>query len=503
VNWTRAGLLSRCINWMGLTDPWLLVLVVVGSQATAADAQPRIVSAVMSSNGTFQMTWSAPAGFPGVTEASDSTGAWEPVQVGIASGGLDPVNDPDAAPRPHRFYRIQVGRIDLSVPETRLIPGSPLVVSAPGLDPSARLHLMFQDPHGVTTAVRAHSVTLSNAVAIVPPIPDPTVPGFRSGPTTVWVRETRPTGITTRLASRPVDIGSMPTSNLPRGALTLGYLARLETLLQGAAREWNTIAAASEGVVDAAPLVSRLQSLRSEVEKARQEISRVVSGQEPQVLLGRISGREWVLNPEGIDTLDRLIAALLARQIPQAPLFGSGGRQPQESGCDDPMACLDALFMDADGPDTAGILAAFDRFHAAAGAGVAIAAASAVVLGVATAPAAAAFAGTAGAVLFFANYVVPAVMASSSMAFAHEATPESCACPIFRARASFGDKPSPALPSGQTFPSLFAGDCPDLFTGFNPAGVPPQTFQVVLLTDFLAHDVDDHVEEIHDQPATL
>ena len=408
--WLRVG---------GLVTGLLVLMGVVVEGIQAADGFPRFTSYSSTEAGVFRMGWSGATNQPYAVEASDALGPWEPIQAVIGMGGNGHVEDLDAVVRPHRLYRISAAGSGLVLPTGSLHPGAVLRVSVPELDPAAAISLMFQDSRGLVTAVPARATGSSEVMGIVPVILDPDMAGYWKGPMTVWMQERGSAGGRTVVSGQAALLEPLPESALSTGALTLGYLVHLEALLSRAGEEWVVIGQASEGSVDTGPIISRLAGLKASVASAREEILRVVTGQEPRWVIGRVSGQEWVLDPEGIRALDRMIGSFLARPI--GSWEGAAGMRSAsilEEGCGDSMACLDGMFAGSTGPDTGEILQFFDRMNSIAGAGVAVAAASAVILGLASAPAAVAMAGTAGAALFFAAYVAPAVMAASSQAVA-------------------------------------------------------------------------------------
>jgi hypothetical protein len=180
------------------------------------------------------------------------------------------------------------------------------------------------------------------------------------------------------------------------------------------------IEAASGGKVDSAQLRSNLLTMRSQATLAKAEVLKVVNGQAPRAVLGKLSGREVVLDLEGLVSLDRIIAACLVNYH-STPIMKAGARPAHQGGSDENPDWLSGLQIAFDpGPGTSSqpTFDLFDRFNAAGSLGVGMLATTAVVLGVASAPAAATLAGTAGAVLFFTTYVAPAVMGANALTLA-------------------------------------------------------------------------------------
>jgi hypothetical protein len=392
----------------------------LGDGAYGSEPNLKILSATREANGTVRLQISSSAAISYLVQGSPDLGQWIPLSTNVGVAGTTEFADSQASVLPKRFYRLVEKGPEIQLSATAAAPGQKLLLTGNGFDPTMTTYVEFRDALGNVTRVRSMNVSNGSVAVMAPFLVSADNAHPHGGGVKVAVRQEASGLRRLFISSQELQIAELPSLGLSPGVVTLEYLTQLTNLLSSAAGRWQTIESASSGKLDAAPLRNNLVTMQNNVALAKAEIQKVINGQTPRAVLGQISGRDVVLDLEGVAALDRMIAACLVNYQPTGMMSPMAKSLSLAGTTENPdwIAGLQSVFDPGPGTSSQPTFDMFERFNAVGGLGVGILATTAVVLGVASAPAAAALAGTAGAVLFFTAYVAPAVMGASAMSFA-------------------------------------------------------------------------------------
>lgn len=386
----------------------------------ADSAHPRFLSVTRGPVGGCHLVWTGVAGVPYDLQASADLVTWTTALSVRAGNGPTETEDTAAPATGSRFYRLVQRPPRLVLDLARALPGQVLRVSGGAFEPRVPTQVRFRTAAGLEALIRPGLMTVSNLWVSVPVLIDPAKPGIVGGTVSVSVRQDHAAGAVNQEADASLEIEALPATGLPVGTVTRAYLAGLSAVLGRSAAEWQTIAAASGGLVETGPLRGGLLDGKAEVDAAARRVEQVLSGEVAELELGRFGDRPVRLDAQAISILDRLLLTNLrgVRSMPVGANAKGVAAQPRLATGDGSLPEVDVFFQSLEGPNAATIFAGFDRVNIVASAAVGVLASGAVALGAASAPAGAALAGTVGAALYFGASLAPAVMAASSQAMA-------------------------------------------------------------------------------------
>ena len=333
-----------------------------------------------------------------------------PKKVKIGGASVDPLADP----------RLVAGLADIELSRGSANPGSTLTVTGSGFVPDAATDVVFIYESGDALRLRAipGSVTESQVEVIVPPFFDAEAFAFTSGTVSVGLDQG------TNVLYTPVDgfeINALGDTGEPAGSVLLETFDLLRDQAQAAAVQWQVIEAASNGTVKSEAVVAALQGMRTELAAQRDRIEPLVAGRVASIHLGKVNGRDVVLDSGSLALMDQLLVTCFLGD--DAPAPSGGGAAPMLLG-PEPMGGTDTMaeYRDKFNPDLATTFGEiFEKFGEVAGygkAGVHGGIFAAGVFGQMGISGAAAVSGVASAGLYWFTVVTPALVNEIAMCWA-------------------------------------------------------------------------------------
>jgi hypothetical protein len=332
-----------------------------------------------------------------------------PKTVKIGGVTVNPLVDP----------RLVAGLADIGLSRSSANPGSTLAVTGSGFVPDATTDVIFTYDSGDALRLRAipGSVTETQVEVIVPPFFDAEAFEFTSGTVSVGLDQG------TNVLYTPVDgfeINALGATGEPAGSVLLETFELLRDQAQSAAVQWQVIEAASNGTVKSAAVVAALQGMRAELAAQRDRIEPLVAGRVTSIHLGKVNGRDVVLDSGSLALIDQLLVTCFLGD--EAPAPSGGGAASMLLG-PHTMAATDTMddYRDKFNPDPITFDESYNMFEKAAGygeMGVHGWILGAAGLGKMTIVEAAAHSGIAGAGLFWFTVVTPVLMNEFAMSLA-------------------------------------------------------------------------------------
>jgi len=111
----------------------------------------------------------------------------------------------------------------------------------------------------------------------------------------------------TVLANLPV--AALPTTGLAAGTLTLQTLTGIDTILQAAILDYQSVQTVAETRIDTAPLIAQIQTLSDQIKALQTQISTVTQGSASSISLGRLNGKPVAIDSDALALADRLLLA--------------------------------------------------------------------------------------------------------------------------------------------------------------------------------------------------
>ena len=323
-----------------------------------------------------------------------------PKTVKIGGVTVNPLVDP----------RLVAGLADIGLSRSSANPGSTLAVTGSGFVPDATTDVIFTYDSGDALRLRAipGSVTETQVEVIVPPFFDAEAFEFTSGTVIVGLDQG------TNVLYTPVDgfeINALSSTGEPAGSVLLETLDLLRNQAVQVAVRWETIEAVSKGAVKVAPVIAGIVGMMDALAMERNLIDPLVAGQVSSIHLGKIRGKDFVLNADSLALVDQLlITCFLGDDAPGAGLALSAMARADAASKSDTMIEYDKKF-DAD------LSASFSDVFKTSEKYVGIGKAAiddflfvATAFGKLSVETAASVSGVAGAALFWFTTVTPAVM---------------------------------------------------------------------------------------------
>ena len=332
-----------------------------------------------------------------------------PKTVKIGGVTVNPLVDP----------RLVAGLADIGLSRSSANPGSTLAVTGSGFVPDATTDVIFTYDSGDALRLRAipGSVTETQVEVIVPSFFDAEAFEFTSGTVSVGLDQG------TNVLYTPVDgfeINALGATGEPAGSVLLETFELLRDQAQSAAVQWQVIEAASNRTVKSAAVVAALQGMRTELAAQRDRIEPLVAGRVTSIHLGKVNGRDVVLDSNSLGLIDQLLVTCFLGDEAPAPSGGGAASMllgPQLMGGTDTMEEYWKKFN----PDPITFEDPYKMFQTAAGIAEAGTHGSILVaagLGKMTLSEAAAMSGIAGAGLFWFTVVTPVLMNEFAMSLA-------------------------------------------------------------------------------------
>ncbi|MGH9823928.1 MAG: BACON domain-containing protein, partial [Blastocatellia bacterium] len=223
------------------------------------------------------------------------------LQVQNSDGSLSP-----------EFIFTRGASLGLQLSANSALPGDTLLVTSNGFSADDdTTYVIFTDPSGRETRVHSIPLTPTTLSVAVPVYLDFQSGQISPGIVSVSVIQQPNAGIVVFGPVSNFAIADLPQSGYSPGTVTLEVLKQLQNLLTTTSESWALIGSASSGAIDTSTILSELTGLQAQVLDTENSIQQVLDGETPTLAMGKISGRDLVIDQNSLAVADRMFVAYL------------------------------------------------------------------------------------------------------------------------------------------------------------------------------------------------
>jgi hypothetical protein len=318
------------------------------------------------------------------------------------------ISSGSAMPGEHATAVIVIAEDKVALSKKHAAPGQELTMRGP-VRPGVPVYVSFNDFRGGEVVVRGDPVSAHAVRVKVPLFLDATT--FEPTGGAVGVSLIQGNELLGPAATFLIE--PLAESEEPPGTFAIELLKQEQALLTAAAQAWLNLQTQSGSAFDTAELRALLDGQAATLADLQAQLESLASGAISSIPLGTLAGREVLLDAGGLALLDRIIRASVLNGRPAGSIAlrtaVTANRETRAASHDALTDFKNSLRVDvADNPTE--LFEKFDNINKVATLAIGIGVTGAVVLAGVPIAAAAAFAGTAGAMLFYSLYVVPATM---------------------------------------------------------------------------------------------